>query len=691
MTIFHFRCLLLLLSMAQTRAAQDNDEGSNESSNRTTWDIIWSCTATIFACTWLAVHPNVPSRHMREKGRLFLCLHRVKHMLLAIICPEVVIMWAFRQRLVASALSKHLKLSMTHGFFISMGGFIGKNEHPITAADFFYSDISDIARGVIGGEIRPGVDISPILSVTKDELMDRSKGDALSKSISLFQTTWFVVQYFSRVTLSLPTTPLETATLAFALLNFCNYILWWHKPLDVQYPLNVSTIDAMMGLGSETRFELPEPTSRRSGVLEPENPVTSAAESKSNPSGYEYTALGKSSSSPRLPAHNSTTGVLTTNHSDLRTSPSSKHQLSVDYVKNHASESVCSRECLECDISNPVAMSINDWRFFYQDTGLIIDGLSLCRGSDEWSVFHTSTDSIDILPTVAIVSPHAVASTGRALVTNFGKPQRRYWLGFHKYLFTLIPALCVRVWRWYHDIFSKIVSGKGLTDITNATLPMLWAGQMTWCQNIYAACFGACFGALFGGVHCIEWTSSGFFGSFLEHLLWKISSLLVAIVPIILAFEVISVSSITTIRRQYLLDTQEIWTFTWYGEHQLLPESQCLDLDATSILNGMRTAAAEQAFIAISDRLWNADTRVKRPSLAVGVATLLCLQMYNCIVQEGKMLRKRYSRRLEMVKALVEEVKKGEKQECGSGAWAISMGLIQKIEELDQIPLPRTH
>ncbi len=439
---------------------------------------------------------------------------------------------------------------MTHGFFISMGGFIGKDNLPIIPSDLldhvtiYDSDTGESQRA------EHGPDITPFLSVTKDELMDRSKGDALSKSISLLQTTWFVVQYFSRVTLSLPTTPLETATLAFALLNFCNYILWWHKPLDVQYPLNVPTIDAMMGRRSEVLSELSEITIRRSEVLEPETPVTSAAESKSNPSGYGYTAEAKSSSSPSLPAHNfSTTCVLTTNHSDLRTSPSSQHQLSVDYVKNHASESVCSRECLECDISNPVAMSINDWRFFYQDTGLMIDGLSLCRGSDECSVFHTSTDSIDILPTVAVVSPHAVASTGRTLATKFGKPQRRYRLGFHKYLFILIPAFCVRGWRWYREICSKIVLGTGATDITNATLPMLWAGQITWSQSSYAACFGACFGALFGGVHCIEWTSSGFFESSLERLLWKISSLLVAIVPVILAFEVFSLSSITRIRK----------------------------------------------------------------------------------------------------------------------------------------------
>ncbi len=65
-----------------------------------------------------------------------------------------------------------------------------------------------------------------------------------------------------------------------------------------------------------------------------------------------------------------------------------------------------------------------------------------------------------------------------------------------------------------------------------------------------------------------------------------------------------------------------------------------------------------------------------------------CLQMYDCIVQEGETPRKWYGRRLEMVKALVEEIKNGGEQEYESGAWAINMQLIQKIEELDKISLP---
>ncbi|KAK0473664.1 hypothetical protein EDD18DRAFT_1300080 [Armillaria luteobubalina] len=447
MTVFHFRCLFLL-STAQTRAVQDDDKSSEGSKGRTTLDIVWSCLATIFACTWLAVHPNVPSRYMREKGRLFLSLHRVKHMLLAIICPEVVIMWVFRQRLVASTLSKrplYLELSMTHSFFISMGGFIGKDERPITAADFFVHDSPDnLLEGMIGGGIRSDLDISPILRIPKEELMDKSKGDALSKSISLLQTTWFVVQFFARRTLSLPTTPAGNCrALAFALLNFCNYILWWHKPLDVQYPLNVPTIPTI-------------PHHRYS-------PVTSTLESNFNPTSYAYTGPGNS---PSVPRHNSTAGASRTNE---QFSP------------------------MEYDISDFI---------IYESSRL---------DSDEWSISLASADNIDIPP----------------LVPNFFR--------------TVVPVVCASVWRWHRQILLKILQLRNMSgdSTSKATLPMLWAGPLSSNQTRYIAYFGGCFGALFGGIHCLGWTFLGSFDSSLEQLLWKISSLIIATIPVILALELL--------------------------------------------------------------------------------------------------------------------------------------------------------
>ncbi|KAK0492864.1 hypothetical protein EDD18DRAFT_1310745 [Armillaria luteobubalina] len=63
------------------------------------------------------------------------------------------------------------------------------------------------------------------------------------------------------------------------------------------------------------------------------------------------------------------------------------------------------------------------------------------------------------------------------------------------------------------------------------------------------------------------------------------------------------------------------------------------------------------------------------------------LQMYDCIVQEDKPLKRRYKRRLEMVKALVEEVEETGTQEGKRGVWAINMQLIQSVDELDDVTL----
>jgi hypothetical protein len=56
--------------------------------------IIWSCLVTIFSCTWLAVHPNIPGP---DTPRWATFLRRVRLMVVAMIAPEAVIVWAIRQ------------------------------------------------------------------------------------------------------------------------------------------------------------------------------------------------------------------------------------------------------------------------------------------------------------------------------------------------------------------------------------------------------------------------------------------------------------------------------------------------------------------------------------------------------------------------------------------------------------------
>lgn len=62
--------------------------------SRSLWDILWSCIVTTFLCTWVSVHPNAPFMEERERAiwgrRLYL-------MLLSLIAPEIIVMWAFKQ------------------------------------------------------------------------------------------------------------------------------------------------------------------------------------------------------------------------------------------------------------------------------------------------------------------------------------------------------------------------------------------------------------------------------------------------------------------------------------------------------------------------------------------------------------------------------------------------------------------
>ena len=108
--------------------------------------------------------------------------------------------------------------SRVHGFFAVMGGFVdGTN----------LLSLEDIERLVRNKEIE-----YPI--ATREEIQDKSKGDAVTKALVVLQTTWFLLQCAARGSQHLALTELELATAAFALVNIIIYAFWWDKPLDVQ-------------------------------------------------------------------------------------------------------------------------------------------------------------------------------------------------------------------------------------------------------------------------------------------------------------------------------------------------------------------------------------------------------------------------------------------------------------------------
>jgi hypothetical protein len=78
----------------------DSSPGPQSTSQHTRsfWQLVYSCAATIFACIWVSVHPNVPGRRDSGWERL---RARLTLMLIALIAPEMIVLFAMRQRRIA--------------------------------------------------------------------------------------------------------------------------------------------------------------------------------------------------------------------------------------------------------------------------------------------------------------------------------------------------------------------------------------------------------------------------------------------------------------------------------------------------------------------------------------------------------------------------------------------------------------
>ncbi|KAI9456629.1 hypothetical protein F5148DRAFT_1017592 [Russula earlei] len=152
-------------------------------------------------------------------------------MLAALFVPEAMIGWALKQRLAAAELAKNHKgdgWTTTHGFFAIMGGFMEyEGNRPIRV--LLPEELNSYSLTGNGDFPR----------IAKEEIEDKSKGDAISKALVILQTNWFVVQCIARGVQGLPVTELELVTVAFATLNFVMYLLWWDKPLNVQRGVRV--------------------------------------------------------------------------------------------------------------------------------------------------------------------------------------------------------------------------------------------------------------------------------------------------------------------------------------------------------------------------------------------------------------------------------------------------------------------
>ncbi|KAJ6565635.1 hypothetical protein DFH09DRAFT_1314930 [Mycena vulgaris] len=161
-------------------------------------------------------------------------------MLIAGITPEFIVGFAARQLFAAWKFSNKFDVSLTHGFFFFMGGFVSQIGHPIAT-------IEQLQDPIIGQEY-----VAAIKKVTVSDIWDKSKGGVLSKGVAFTQGLWFITQCLACVDQHLSVTELEIATLAFAVINIFTWLLWWGKPLDAHQPIPIGPVQELSDSAATT-------------------------------------------------------------------------------------------------------------------------------------------------------------------------------------------------------------------------------------------------------------------------------------------------------------------------------------------------------------------------------------------------------------------------------------------------------
>ncbi|KAK0183762.1 hypothetical protein F5146DRAFT_1147062 [Armillaria mellea] len=195
----------------------------------TIFNILWSSLATIVACIWVAIHPNVPGNNLVKKGWFFASvLRRAELMVVAIFAPSVITIWSFRQRFAARSIRNlsPAELTLTHGFLVSMGAFV-------------YSDRCPVTRQNLKDDRSLVYELSQI---KREEIKEHSKRDGLSKGLAVVQATWFLIQCATRLILHLPVTVLEAVAVGYAIFTVINYVAWWDKPLGILIPFQARAL-----------------------------------------------------------------------------------------------------------------------------------------------------------------------------------------------------------------------------------------------------------------------------------------------------------------------------------------------------------------------------------------------------------------------------------------------------------------
>ncbi|KIK53942.1 hypothetical protein GYMLUDRAFT_49114 [Collybiopsis luxurians FD-317 M1] len=124
-SITHLHALVVRSATTDVEAGSASSSTSDSCNDindcRTLLQIVWSCISVLITCTWVSVHPNVPGP---DDSSWKVLRRKIGLMIIALIAPEMLVLWAARQWFAARKLSERYPgWTRTHAFFALMGGF----------------------------------------------------------------------------------------------------------------------------------------------------------------------------------------------------------------------------------------------------------------------------------------------------------------------------------------------------------------------------------------------------------------------------------------------------------------------------------------------------------------------------------------------------------------------------------------
>ena len=229
---------------------------------RTIPGIILSCGSTVFLCTWVALHPNVPKYPYEAWWKIFtfkenpFLAKRIGVALVALLAPEVILTIAFIQWVNSSIILVDILGELFRGIMLTMrfSRYLSER-HPDCKWTETHAQLlnmggvqivkEDGTLSILEKSQLESVTLSHphILKIPVEEIEDKTKGDFIAKMLVVVQTLWFALQVINRAIQALSVTELELTTLGHTVLNIFMYWCWWRKPVNIRFPFKVYPIE----------------------------------------------------------------------------------------------------------------------------------------------------------------------------------------------------------------------------------------------------------------------------------------------------------------------------------------------------------------------------------------------------------------------------------------------------------------